>query len=52
MLEQTDFEWLPRTPANLTNLNLVVPAGFRHETEQVQTQTSGNWTGLELPPAA
>jgi hypothetical protein len=25
---QTDFQWLPATPANLATLNMPIPAGF------------------------
>jgi hypothetical protein len=35
LLSTADFDWLPRTRANLAKLHLVVPAGFTHTTRVV-----------------
>lgn len=41
VLSRTDDEWLPRTPANLAEVNFVAPPGLKHETAATSSSASG-----------
>jgi hypothetical protein len=41
----SDFEWLPRTAANLAALNLVPPAGFTHRSTPIDPGAGGTGRG-------